>query len=339
MDIRVSVVIPAYNAADTLGGTLAALGRQTLPAGTFEILVVDDGSTDATAAVAAGFPAKLLRQRNQGPAVARNAGAAAARGEILVFTDADCEPAPEFLAELLKAFDNPAVSGAQGAYRTRQREIVARFAQAEFEDRYAFVRRFPCIDLVATYAAAYRREVFLREGGFDVSFPVANNEDTELSYRLCRLGHAMVFVPTAVVYHRHPATLEKYLRIKFWRAYWRLAACRRHPGKVLRDGYTPPVVRLQTALAGLFGLGVLLSPLAGAGKALAWVSGLGLLASALPFARLAAVTDRTVGLAAPFLVAARGLAFAAGAAWAVVSRFRPCAPRTGNGAPGDIPEK
>ncbi len=289
--------------------------------------MVDDGSTDATARVAEGAGALVLRQPNQGPAAARNAGAAAASGAILVFTDADCEPHPDFLAEILRPFADPGVSGAQGAYRTRQTSVVARFAQVEFEDRYAFTARFPCLDLVATYAAAFRREVFLAQGGFDAAYPVANNEDTEFSYRLCRLGHRLVFAPRALVFHRHPATLRKYLRIKFWRAYWRLAACRDHPEKVLADGYTPGVVRLQTFLAGLFGLGLAAWPVAGAGPALG--AALAVLVSSLPFAAFAARRDRGVALAAPVLVFARSLAFAGGAALAVLERLRDRAGRGG----------
>lgn len=318
--VNVTVVVPAYNAAATLPATLAGLAGQTF-AGTVEVIVVDDGSADATAAVAAAAGATVIRQRNQGPATARNAGAAAGRGELLVFTDADCEPHPDFLAEITRSFADPGVSGVQGAYRTRQPQLVARFAQAEFEDRYAFTARFPCLDLVATYAAAFRRELFLREGGFDTAYPVANNEDTEFSYRLCRLGHRLVFAPQALVFHRHPATLAKYLRIKFWRAYWRLAACRDHPEKVFRDGYTPGVVRLQTGLAGLGGLGLVLWPTTGLGGGLALACGLGVLVSALPFAAFAARRDRGLALAAPALVLARSLAFAGGAGLAVLERL------------------
>ncbi|MHC1713401.1 MAG: glycosyltransferase family 2 protein [Solidesulfovibrio sp.] len=320
---RVSVVIPAFNAGATLPGTLAALGRQTLPAEAVEVIVVDDGSTDDTSGKAAGFPVKLLRQPHQGPAVARNAGVAAARGDIVVFTDADCEPAPDFLAEILAPFAEASITGAQGAYRTRQEGLVPRFAQVEFETRYAYVRRFPTLDLVATYAAAFRRETFLREGGFDASFPVANNEDTEFSYRLCRGGHKLVFAPAAVVFHRHPETLGKYLQTKFWRAYWRLAACREHPEKVFRDGYTPGVVRLQTILGGLFCLGLVLAPLTSWGATLAGLAGLSLVAASLPMAVFAFRRDRLVALVVPALVVVRSLVFALGASVAILERVLP----------------
>ncbi len=314
----IAVVVPAYNAAATLPATLAALARQAYDAGAVAVVVVDDGSTDETAAVAARGGARVIRQENRGPAAARNAGAAATRGDILVFTDADCVPDPDFLAALTAPLAaDPDLAGVQGAYRTDQTALVARFAQVEFEDRYRHAARFPSLDLVATYAAAYRREVFAAAGGFDDAFTKADNEDTELSYRLCRLGHRLAFAPAARVAHRHPATVGRYLRIKASRAYWRLRACREHPEKLVRDGYTPPVVRAQTALAGLLVAGLALWPLAAVGGWLALAGAAGIAASSLPFARFAAGRDPAVARVAPLLVLGRSVAFAAGAGWAV----------------------
>lgn len=318
----VAVVVPAYNAADTLPATLAALARQTYDCGRIRVVVVDDGSSDATAAVAAEAGVTVVRQQNRGPAAARNAGAAAIAGEVLVFTDADCVPDPGFLAALVAPLAaDPMVSGVQGAYRTEQTALVARFAQLEFEDRYRYAARFPTLDLVATYAAAYRRTVFEAAGGFDTAFSRADNEDTELSYRLCQAGHRLVFAPAATVTHRHPATLGRYWRTKAGRAFWRLRACRDHPEKLLRDGYTPGVVRAQTALAGILAAGLIGWPVTAWAGAAALGCGLGVLASSLPFARFAAGKDPAVARLVPAFVLARSLAFALGAGTAVAARL------------------
>ena len=311
--LRLTVVIPAYNAAATLPDALTALAAQSLGRDRFDVIVVDDGSTDDVAAVAERLGATVLRQANAGPAAARNAGAAAAKAcDVLVFTDADCAPAPVFLEQLLAPLADPAVSGVQGAYRTRQTSLVARFAQLEFEDRYAYVARRPTIDLVATYACAYRKTVFDAAGGFDAAFRVADNEDTELSYRLTAAGRRLVFAPAAVVYHRHPATLARYLRIKLRRAYWRFRACREHPEKLVRDGYTPPVVRVQTVLAGGCVLGLLIWPFGDLGAALSGAARAARFAPTSPFVRFAAPRDRPVAVLAPLIVLGRSLAFAAG---------------------------
>lgn len=310
--LRASVIVPAYNAAATLPATLAALARQTFPGGDFEVIVVDDGSGDHTAGIAQEAGALVIRQENRGPGAARNAGARSARGEILLFTDADCEPEPDWLERMLAPFADPLVAGAQGTYLTRQRSLAARFTQLEFEDRYRIQKKAGCISLAATYAAAYRREVFLAHGGFDERFTAANNEDTEFSYRLAERGCDMVLAVDAHVYHRHPETFGRYLRIKFWRAYWRMFVYRDYPGKCARDGYTPHVVKFQ-AIAGAALLG--LAPLAAFfpfWRDVFWLALTCLAASSLPFALRSLGRDRTAALFAPGVVVLRSLAFGAG---------------------------
>jgi len=152
-----SVIIPTYNGADKIGRCLASLRGQDYPA-SFEVIVVNDGSTDRTLEVLKQFPeVRVLTQANAGPAAARNRGAKEASGDLIVFTDDDCEPLPNWLTEMLKPFVTPEVVGAKGAYRTRQPEILARFVQIEYEDRYMLMGLQPTIDFIDTYSAAFRR--------------------------------------------------------------------------------------------------------------------------------------------------------------------------------------
>jgi glycosyltransferase involved in cell wall biosynthesis len=151
---QVSVVVPAYNAADTLSLCLSALARQDFPAEDYEVVVVDDGSTDATADVARRSGVRVFSQPNAGPAAARNHGAQEARGEFLLFTDADCAPVPGWVRALTAPFADPQVAGAKGAYLTQQRSIVPRFTQVEYEDRYDRMTAVESIDFVDTYSAA-----------------------------------------------------------------------------------------------------------------------------------------------------------------------------------------
>ncbi|MEP7199108.1 MAG: glycosyltransferase family A protein, partial [Chloroflexota bacterium] len=83
-----SVIIPAYNAAPTLGDCLRALRQQSFAHDQYEVIVVDDGSTDETAAMAEQCGARIVRQPKRGPAAARNLGVTQARGEVVLFTDA-----------------------------------------------------------------------------------------------------------------------------------------------------------------------------------------------------------------------------------------------------------
>lgn len=318
-----SVVVPAYNAGATIASCLEALLRQSVPRERYEVLVVDDGSTDDTAAIVRGFPVTAIRQENRGPAAARNHGARRARGGIVLFTDADCVPDRDWIAQMVRPFADTAVAAVKGAYRTAQRPLVARFCQAEFEERFALLRRAAAIDMVDTYSAAFRKDVFARMNGFDESFPVANNEDTDLSYRIFAAGHRMVFNPDAVVAHlRHPDTLVKYARQKFWRGYWRMVVYRRFPGKMVKDTYTPQALKLQVlTLAGAAAAlpaGLLWPP----APVLSAASLLVFLASTVPFALQTARRDPAVALLSPPFLAVRAAAIGAGVLWHTLSGQR-----------------
>jgi len=315
-----SIVIPVYNGAETLPGCLQALLAQTLPADQCEVIVVDDGSTDNTAEVARGFGVRVISQPNAGPAAARNRGAEAAQGDILLFTDADCIPAPDWASRMAAAFTGPGgsaelaevVVGAKGVYRTRQQELVARFVQAEYEDRYDRMRVLEAIDFVDTYSAGYRRDVFLASGGFDTSFPTASVEDQEFSFRLTETGHRLVFVPDAQVFHIHDHTLGEYARRKFWIGYWKVRVMREHPDKLVRDSHTPQVLKLQmglAALGALLAVGGILSWWLQLAGLVAWAA---LLLSGLPFLIKLLRRDPAVMLVAPLLLFVRAWALGLG---------------------------
>jgi glycosyltransferase involved in cell wall biosynthesis len=314
---RFSVIVPVYQAAGVLGHCLDALGRQSLPRNEYELIVVDDGSTDDTAAVARGRGAdQVLTVPHGGPSAARNAGMHAAGGEIVLFTDADCEPAPDWLALMAAAFADPQVMGAKGAYRTRQRSLIARLVQLEFEIRYGRMARLPRIDFIDTYAAAYRRDLLLRYGGFDTAFPIPSAEDVDLSFRIARDGHLLRFVPAAQVWHRHPASLRHYLARKGLYGYWRALLYLRYPDKISGDAHTDPALKAQFALLALAGVSLLIG--------LAWRPALlpaaaalvAFFGSTLPFVRWAWRRDRAVALAWPAVtllrVAVQGCGLALG---------------------------
>ncbi len=305
---RISVIIPAYNADDTIGRCLEALGAQTHPPD--EIIVVDDGSTDDTAQVAEAFDVHVITQPNQGPGAARNRGVAAAHGDLLLFTDADCAPAPDWVACMAAPFTSAEVAGAKGTYRTRQRGLVPRFVQVEYEDRYDRMRGRSSIDFIDTYSAAYRGDVFRSSGGFNAALRM--NQDQELSFRLTADDHRLVFVPEAWVYHLHDANLKEYIRRKFWIGYWKARVVRAHPSKLVQDSHTPQVLKLQMGLAGLGGLllvGGLFDGRLALGGLVAW--GL-LLLSGLPFLVKVWRRDRPVLLIAPLMLFLRAWALGLG---------------------------
>jgi lipopolysaccharide/colanic/teichoic acid biosynthesis glycosyltransferase/glycosyltransferase involved in cell wall biosynthesis len=313
-ELKASVIIAARDAARILPACLRALQHQHgLICGIdYNIIVVDDGSRDGTPEVARACGVQVLSQRNAGPASARNTGVRHARGAIVVFTDADCIPAEDWLWHMLTPFSDVRVMGVKGVYRTRERGLVPRFVQLEYASKYGRMRRRDQIDFVDTYAAAYRRQVFLDNNGFDEIFPAPSVEDQEFSFRLARKGYRLVFQPLAAVYHRHDLNLREYCVRKFGIGFWKAVMLNWLPEKAFSDSHTPLSQRLQLLLMaaslGCLGIGLFWYPAV-------WI-GLALLAlfflSAVPFLGYITREDRAVLHVAVPLLVARALALGFG---------------------------
>jgi lipopolysaccharide/colanic/teichoic acid biosynthesis glycosyltransferase/GT2 family glycosyltransferase len=331
----ISIIVPAYNAESTLSDCLFALTKQTIPLSDYEIIVVDDGSTDRTPEIAQQFPITYIREENQGPAMARNLGAQNAQGEIILFTDSDCIPEPDWIEKMLVPFKTePDVVGVKGVYLTQQKQLAARFAQAEFEERYERLKKYQYIDFVDSYSAGFKRDVFLSVGGFDPQFAVANNEDVELSYKLAQQNYKMVFQPEAKVSHLHADTFYDYLYLKLTRAYWRMLAYRRHLGKIAKDSYTPQTLKLQVILIFLSILSLLgwiiqdwnsgfhfIANMSSILLLAALISFFILFITTIPFAVTAGQKDYWVGLVSPIYLIGRSLVFLFGAGWGLIIFF------------------
>jgi cellulose synthase/poly-beta-1,6-N-acetylglucosamine synthase-like glycosyltransferase len=318
VSVQYSIIIPAYQASEALPRCLSAVQHQTIDPSRYEIIVVDDGSTDGTADLSARLltvpHAQVIRAAHGGPAHARNVGAQAAQGEVLLFTDADCAPAPDWTERLTSVFAQPAISGAKGAYRTQQTKLVARFVQQEYQERYDRMLRQDSIDFIDTYSAAYRHAVFQAQGGFDTSYSNASVEDQEFSFRLAEQGQRLVFVPNAIVYHCHDETLREYARRKFNIGYWKALVLKQHPDKAVRDSHTPQVIKLQMALAAaalIFSLSALLLP-SGWPIALGWW--LALVVTMLPLLIKISRRDMPVVWIAPFVILLRAFSLGLGLA-------------------------
>lgn len=313
--MNVSIIIPALNASRTVQACLNACLHQSLPSTVqTEVILVDDGSTDNTVALAQACAVRVIQHTaSKGAAAARNSGIAAATGEIILFTDADCVPQPNWVAEMLRPFQDPTVQGGKGIYATRQPELVARFVQIEYEDKYDLLRRQPTIDFIDTYSAGYRTAVLQATGGFDEAIRYV--EDQELSFRLAAAGHKMVFQETAVVWHQHANSLGRYVRKKFMIGYWKAQIMRRYPERVIKDSHTPQVLKLQMGLVALLlaalAVGLIFPPALLVAVLLLVIFKL----TALPFLHKAWRKDRAVFLAAPGLLFCRALALGLGYAW------------------------
>jgi glycosyltransferase involved in cell wall biosynthesis len=216
----ISVVIPVRNGARALEACLRAACAASLPDN--EVVVVDDGSTDESAAIAARHPCRLVRlERRGGASAARNAGAAAARGDILLFTDADCILGPQTLPRAAAALDATgprAIVG--GTYETQPFDpgFFPAF-QAVFIN-YHETRHPEDPDYVATHAMTIRTADFAASGGFDEEFlPIL--EDVEFCHRLKRAGYRLRMDPLLLVRHSFGFGLIGSLRnaarkVRYW---------------------------------------------------------------------------------------------------------------------------
>jgi len=193
--MEVSVVIPVRNAAQTLRRTLLALGEQTIDPSRYEVIVVDDGSTDDSVAVAESAGARVLRQSGLGPGQARNRGAAMARGAVLAFTDADCFPAPDWLEAGLAAMPGCAL-------------VQGRVLPDPTSDRGPFDHTIWVVCESGLYETAnlfVRRQAFVDVGGFEdwleVKIGKRLGEDVWFGWKVRRAGGCTAFAEDALVHH------------------------------------------------------------------------------------------------------------------------------------------
>jgi GT2 family glycosyltransferase len=206
----VSVVVATFNRRESLRQLLESLAQQTLSPTLFEVVIASDGSTDGTAELVRGLSLsrknlKLLELKNRGPGAARNAGARAARGRYLAFTDDDCLASEDWLEQLLLVFERTGAVGVQG--RTTTDRAARTPLTHEIEVLSSWLAAMP------TCNAAYRKDVFERVGGFDESFPFAHNEDADLAWRVEDVGKT-VFAPEVHVVH--PPRRDRFSKHARW---------------------------------------------------------------------------------------------------------------------------
>ena len=121
----------------------------------------------------------------------------------------------------------------------------------------------------------------------------------------------MVFNPQAFVYHKHSNTLKEYLRVKYWRAYWRIPAYKKNPQKMIKDSYTPQLLKVQILIVGLIGISLCFTAFLGGSLSILLLL-LMLIISSLPFAVVAFKKGATLGLLSPCLLFFRACTFLLG---------------------------
>jgi cellulose synthase/poly-beta-1,6-N-acetylglucosamine synthase-like glycosyltransferase len=205
----VSVIVPAYNEGRVLDSCIRSILADSRPR--LELVLVDDGSTDDTWVIMNRYAddprVTIVGQRNGGKAAALNAGIARARGDVLVFVDADGIFTPGTIPELLTGFDRRDVGGVCGNDQPVNLDRPQTHLLALLTHSTAFVRRalalVNCLPIVSGNVGAFRREVINEVDGFVEGFI---GEDLELTWRVHRAGYRINFRPRALVYAEVPST-------------------------------------------------------------------------------------------------------------------------------------
>ena len=213
--------MPTFARPAQLRRCLDGIARLEAATSSFEVVVVDDGGPEPLDALVASYAGaldiRLLRQSRAGPAAARNAGAALARGLFLAFIDDDCTPAPDWLSALVRELE-----------RDDRRLLGGRVENALVDNPYSsasehisrFVYEYNRTDgarerFFTTNNIALAADLFRDVGGFATSIPSATAEDKEFCNRWVAHGLALAHVPSVVVHHAHDLTFARFLRQHF----------------------------------------------------------------------------------------------------------------------------
>ena len=207
----VSVIVCSYNGGRTLARCLESLGKLNYP--NYEVILIDDGSTDNTAEIAAQFPnVRYIHQTNHGLSHARNTGARAAKGDVFAYTDSDCMADPDWLYYLIGTLTSGEYGGVGGPNVSppARNSIQAVVAAAPGGPSHVLLT-----DTVAEHIPgcnmAFYRWAFENIGGFDPEYLKAG-DDVDFCWRLQQAGFVIAFSPTAIVWHHRRFTLREFLK-------------------------------------------------------------------------------------------------------------------------------
>lgn len=246
---EVSLVIPGRNAEKTAAMCLESV-VPLLELGLLdEIIFVDDGSTDATAAIVDRYPVRRIQGEGKGAGAARNLGWRAASSPLIWFIDSDCVAEPHALELLLETWDRSGLSelaGVGGSYgNMRPDSVLACLIHEEIISRHRKMEEE--VNFLATFNVIYSREILDKVGGFDERFLLG--QDAELSWRIRRTGARLGFDIRSRVKHFHPHQLKSYLRTQARHGYWRAWLYLDYPHHMGGDSYSGVLDHLQPVLA------------------------------------------------------------------------------------------
>jgi cellulose synthase/poly-beta-1,6-N-acetylglucosamine synthase-like glycosyltransferase/peptidoglycan/xylan/chitin deacetylase (PgdA/CDA1 family) len=255
VDDPVSVIVPAFNEKDTIAATVGTIAASTHP--TVEIIVVDDQSTDATAATVEEFGienVRVVRVPSGGKATALNTGVALARHDLIVMVDADTIVDPDALHEIVQPFADPDVGAVAGNVKVgNQRRLLGRWQHIEYVIGFSLDRRLydamGCIPTIPGALGAFRRTALQDVGGLSTDTLA---EDTDLTMAILRAGWRVVYQETAKARTEVPTTVRQLSQQRYRWSYGTMQAMWKHRRSIVERGASGRFGRRGLPLIGLF---------------------------------------------------------------------------------------
>lgn len=249
---KYSIIIPSYNDAENLDKCLSSIRSLDFPREDFEIIVVDNNSTDNTIELVKKYPEIIyLKEQQQGASFARNKGIKQAKGDIIIFLDSDTVVANGWLKNLVEPFKTENIGAVGGAILPfNENNPISRYLGISLFLRYhryggqRDVKGYPSCNL------AVRKEIVSK--GFDTDFFNTYGEDKDICYQILDRGFRIVFQHYAIVYHKHPTSLYEFFKLLVKSSKGRFDFSKKYP-------YSPDIIFLNLHTPLIYAITVIIS--------------------------------------------------------------------------------
>lgn len=214
----VSIVVPVYQAQDTIEMCIESLLAQDYPKDKLEILLVDNNSTDDSANLIKKYPVKYLFEEKRGICFARNKGLNEAKGELTANIDSDCCADKNWISKLVTHFSDKEIGGVGGHLAPFQtNNIIEKFTiyRNILSQEAMFCEKKNSPSFFITANVMYRLDVLKKIGGLDNFFSIAGS-DADLSWRVVDAGYKLILEPGAIVYHKHRTDVKRLFKQLFY---------------------------------------------------------------------------------------------------------------------------
>ena len=213
--MKFSIIICGYNEAKHLDNCLESCVNQSYPKNLYEVIYVDNNSTDGSLAIAQKYPIVAVTEEKQGPSEARNKGMEVARGEIFLYVDSDATLDSNYLSVCERALEPEEIGAGMGKVYPSHPTLMSNYLGVSLFERYLRYNQKRYILSAASCNLSLKRSVIQKVGKFSTQscFLLPSAEDKELSARIRKGGYKIVFEPHMFIHHDNPDTFKRLYKI------------------------------------------------------------------------------------------------------------------------------